>query len=144
MADDIVNESWKLLKWYPMWNLETYSLSHTQVFFERRSVQGSKIMTLKWGKADRIERNALNGHIAFKIPDEILYPPVRNDLTICTFTPGDQHFIKRPCFRLFDPDGSPQMPIADLMIQEALVYERLKASPHPNIAKYWGCIEEGG
>jgi hypothetical protein len=144
MAKHIVTDSWTLLQMCEMWNLETYNFSHTQVFFERHSVRGSKIMILKWDKAGHIVRDVLNGQLAVEIPDDILYPPVRKDLTICSFTPGNQHFIKGPCFRMFDPDNSSQIPIADLIIQEALICERLKLSPHPNIAKYWGCIVAGG
>lgn len=127
-----------------MWNLETCTFSHTQVFFERHSDNNSNIMTLRWDKSGRIERDELNGQRAVEIPDDTLYPSVCEGLTICRFTPGDRHFIKGPCLSLFDPTMSSQMPIADLMIQEALICEQLKRNPHPNIAEYWGCVVSEG
>ena len=101
-------------------------------------------MTLRWDKTGYVDRGELNGQPAFEIPNHILYPPIRDGLTICPFTPGDHHFIKGPCLSLFDSGVLSQMPIADLIIQEALVYEQLQQSPHKNIAKYWGCIVTDG
>ena len=36
------------------------------------------------------------------------------------------------------------MPIAGLMMQEALICEQLQRNPHKNIARYWGCIVANG
>ncbi|WEW57693.1 hypothetical protein PRK78_003160 [Emydomyces testavorans] len=144
MAQHLVTSSWKLLKKSEMWNLETYKFWYTQFFFERQSENGTKIMTLKWDKAGDVDQEELVGQPAFEIPDDILYPPVCEGLTKCPFTPGDCNFIKGPWISVFDPDASVQMPIADLMIQEARICEQLQHSPHKNIAKYWGCIIEDG
>lgn len=52
------------------------------------------------------------------------------------------HYLKAPQFTYEDAQPGNTF-VADCMLQEARVLERLKTAPHPSIVSYYGCVLKG-
>ncbi|KAI9717119.1 MAG: hypothetical protein M1812_004867 [Candelaria pacifica] len=57
--------------------------------------------------------------------------------------PADS-YIKRPSLLDYGDDSVSETEISDLVLHEAEICETLMRSPHPNIARYHGCVVENG
>jgi serine/threonine protein kinase len=72
------------------------------------------------------------------IPAMCLWPPYSNDLTRAPDRLPVDCYIKRPQMIQYDEDHASRIP--DLFLAEARICEILRNHPHPNIARYLGCL----
>lgn len=92
--------------------------------------------------ASRADLPPVSACILQEIEKSNLWPPLEAGLCVCPEPPatGDggkpsSIFIKR--VRLADYDGSPTL--GQYALHEARIGQRLRASPHPNLARFHGC-----
>ncbi|PVH71794.1 kinase-like protein [Cadophora sp. DSE1049] len=76
------------------------------------------------------------------IPDEGIYPEPPRDFTPAPECIGDYH-IKRPSLVNYEETKEHGL-IPRIVLDEVAALEMLSATPHPNIAKYHGCIVKRG
>jgi serine/threonine protein kinase len=78
------------------------------------------------------------------IPKERVYARIDPGLTIAPEPlPRDVH-MKTLTFAFTDEDAEKHTCMGDALLAEAKVYEILKQHPHPNIARYYGCVSKSG
>ena len=80
-----------------------------------------------------------------RIPDEQIYPVATPSITaVRPCKDYENHFyIKRPQLTGYD-DADVAALLPGLIIEEAKILEFLKAHPHPNLVKYYGCTLKDG
>jgi hypothetical protein len=71
-----------------------------------------------------------------RVPDENVYPEAPSHITTVT-TADSSLFFKGPSMAFYDSLDSGQL--AEVLLGEAEVLERLAVNPHPNIIEYHGC-----
>ena len=82
-----------------------------------------------------------------QIPFTHFRAPFNADLTIApdTLLGSREVYIKEPSLISYGhASPSEQQAYFEPQLQEAIVYEKLRLSPHPNIGVYYGCIVEDG
>ncbi|KAK7414841.1 hypothetical protein QQX98_006356 [Neonectria punicea] len=88
--------------------------------------------------AQNLHLGALN---LVRIPPEDVYPKFKQGLTeVPDSLPNT--YIREPYLTSWTPEEQGQALIADLLLEQAEVYEILKNHPHPNIRQYYGCVVE--
>lgn len=87
----------------------------------------------------KLDLEALNRQ---EIPRQVFCPELKQGLSQMKATPSQKVYIKRPSLITWEPEDGDS--IAGLVLQEAEVCEALKEQPHPNIARYYGCLVEDG
>ena len=75
-----------------------------------------------------------------EIPIDHIFPRFESNLTEFINTDRSDVFVKRP--RITGYKNSDHL--SRLLLEEARICERLLVSPHPNIARYRGCITRDG
>ena len=75
------------------------------------------------------------------IPNSQIWPEFPSGLIQAPQPPPQDYYIKTPSLLDYDPIKS-ETAITTIVLQEAEVCEILQKSPHPNIAKYFGCLVE--
>ena len=75
------------------------------------------------------------------VPKANLYPPYTNDLMLAPDPLPNDTFLKTPS--LFKLDETDPM-LCDIVLHEARICELLSRHPHPNIARYLGCVQDSG
>jgi hypothetical protein len=55
----------------------------------------------------------------------------------------DAHYLKAPSF-MYEESAPGHSFVADCLLNEATVLEKLRGHPHPNIAQYFGCVVRDG
>ncbi|KAG7405730.1 Serine/threonine-protein kinase H1-like protein [Fusarium oxysporum f. sp. raphani] len=78
-----------------------------------------------------------------QIPAENIWPQFNSTFTGAPKPPPIDCYVKRASLLDYDPDTS-QDHICRQVLEEAKVCEILRKNPHPNIAKYLGCVEVDG
>ena len=73
-----------------------------------------------------------------QIPTEHLWPVYSKNLTLAPDPLPVDSYIKRPRMIQYTQDHTCGIP--DLLLAEARICEILKKHPHPNIARYFGCL----
>lgn len=77
------------------------------------------------------------------VPPEAIYPAFEDGLTEALTTDPAKHYLKAPSFTW--DDCQPGMTfVADCMLHEARVLERLGPYRHPNVIRYHGCEVKDG
>jgi serine/threonine protein kinase len=71
------------------------------------------------------------------VADKDVYPEAPSHITKVTTTDSG-FFIKRPALTFYDELGGSEK-IAQSLLQEAEMLERIKRNPHPNLVRYHGC-----
>jgi serine/threonine protein kinase len=83
----------------------------------------------------QINPNLLEIH---PIPAAHLWPLYSNDITLAPNPLPPDTYIKRPRMIQYTEDCTSRIP--DLFLAEARTCETLRKAPHPNIARYLGCL----
>lgn len=78
------------------------------------------------------------------IPESNVYPNYLTDRSQAPKPLPKNTFVKGPALINFDTGNKDKYELAFMMLREATAYENLKASPHPNILPYHGCIVKDG
>lgn len=76
------------------------------------------------------------------VPEENIFPPFPPAFTRAPPFDMSEHYLKAPQFTYEDRQPG-QTLVADRLLAEATVLERLKKSPHPNLVAYYGCVLKG-
>ncbi|OAA75022.1 Protein kinase-like domain protein [Akanthomyces lecanii RCEF 1005] len=89
--------------------------------------------------ASRADLPPVEACVLQQIEKTDLWPPLEPGLRVCPEPtdnkPGGGLFVKR--VRLAEYDGSPTL--GQYVLHEARIGQRLRASPHPNLARFHGC-----
>jgi len=73
------------------------------------------------------------------VPSENISPLFTSGFTKAPAFELAKHYLKAPAFTYEDSETGRTF-VADCLLGEATVLERLKKQPHPNIVKYYGCV----
>lgn len=77
------------------------------------------------------------------VPPECIHPVYQEGFTIAPASNSAEHYLKAPSFTY--EDGRPGNTfVADCVLNEIKVLQRVKENPHPNIVSYLGCIVKDG
>lgn len=85
----------------------------------------------------------LAGLEAIPIPPLHIWPPFPKEFTQAPDPIPQSYYIKKPSLINYGDSGEP-FSVRQLLANEAEVCEILRTSPHPNVAKYYGCIVHDG
>lgn len=77
------------------------------------------------------------------VPAECIHPEIREGFTIVPDFHSAKHYLKAPSFT-YDDCRPGKTFVADCVLNEVSVLERLKLYPHPNIVSYLGCVVKDG
>ena len=78
------------------------------------------------------------------VPAENLFPLFPENFMLAIRSKLKEHYLRTPQFT-FDDCQPGKTFVADCLLSEATVLERLQHYPHPNIVGYYGClVDEGG
>ncbi|KAK3052783.1 hypothetical protein LTR09_006266 [Extremus antarcticus] len=77
------------------------------------------------------------------VPAECIHPPFQEGFTVAPTFDSSVQYLKAPSFTYDDCQPGKTF-VADCVLNEVKVLERLKASPHPNIVVYHGCVVKNG
>ena len=77
------------------------------------------------------------------VPKACIHPPMPDGFAVAPEFDLTWHYLKAPSFTYEDCRPGKTF-VADCVLNEASVLERLKAHPHPNIVKYYGCVVKDG
>jgi serine/threonine protein kinase len=110
--------------------------SHTKIICKERDQYFYAITNLRYRSESDVDPAGLK---TIPIPASQIWPPFPKDFTRAPDPLPQNCYIKRPALIHYDDTrGSADM--SSLLANEARVCEILRKSPHPNIAKYYGCI----
>lgn len=73
------------------------------------------------------------------VPAENIFPLMPEDFTIAPAFDASKHYLKAPQFT-YDDRAPGDTFVADCLLREASVLERLMKHPHPSIVTYYGCV----
>ncbi|KAK4497920.1 hypothetical protein PRZ48_010575 [Zasmidium cellare] len=76
------------------------------------------------------------------VPPENVFPKIPEGFTIAPPFDIAEHYLKAPQFTYEDSKPGNTF-VADVLLSEATVLERLKQHPHPSIAQYFGAVTKG-
>ena len=114
------------------------SFSHTKVIV-RQSAQYFYATTRgRYRNTSDIDPQTLN---LSPIPSSKIWPEYSTQFTRIPTSLLQNCYIKRPSL-IYYGDIIASSEQASLLVQEAKICETLKGSPHPNIARYLGCLVE--
>lgn len=77
------------------------------------------------------------------VPAENIHPPFSAGFTQALSTDHAAHYLKAPSFMYEDSEPGRTF-VADCLLNEVTVLERLRKHPHPNIVGYHGCVVKDG
>lgn len=77
------------------------------------------------------------------VPAENINPPFPAHFTLAPPFDIAEHYLKGPAFSYEDSEPGRTF-IADCLLNEATVLEKLRMHPHPNIVQYYGCVVKDG
>ena len=77
------------------------------------------------------------------VPTECIHPKFQEGFTIIPDFHSAKHYLKAPSFT-FDDCREDKTFVADCVLNEVSVLERLKLYPHPNIVSHLGCVVKDG
>lgn len=86
---------------------------------------------------NQIKIENLNVH---PIPIEEIYPSFSPKLSLAPHLCSDDYYIKAPDLLSYKPDAPLGTRPCDTLLKEIRILEILKTNPHPNIARYLGCM----
>lgn len=94
-----------------------------------------------FGRLDRPAEEVDEGDVLSSlqlVPPDAIYPAFEDGLTVAPTTDPRTHYLKAPSFTWEDCQPGTTF-VADCMLHEARVLERLNQYHHPNIIRYYGC-----
>lgn len=110
---------------------------YTNIVFER---SGYYFICQSPERQPKLDFESIDALPPRKIPREHIWPLFEESLTVCDEPTKPDIFIKQPRLTAYDGNSD----LADLLLQEARVCEKLMRNPHPHVAKYFGCyVQEG-
>lgn len=77
------------------------------------------------------------------VPSENIFPLYSEGITVAPAFDPNSHYLKAPQFTYEDREPG-RIFVADRLLAEVEVLERLSKHPHPNIIKYYGCVVKEG
>ncbi|KAK3718049.1 hypothetical protein LTR37_005475 [Vermiconidia calcicola] len=77
------------------------------------------------------------------VPPQCIRPEFPENFTLASEVDPAVHYLKAPSFT-YDDCRPGNTFVADCVLNEVSVLERLKAKPHPNLASYHGCVVKDG
>lgn len=77
------------------------------------------------------------------VPTECIHPKFRDGVTLVPVFHPTKHYLKAPSFTYHDCRPGKTF-VADCVLNEVSILERLKLHPHPNIGSYLGCLVKDG
>jgi hypothetical protein len=77
------------------------------------------------------------------VPVECINPPYEEAFTLAPALDADKHYWKAPSFT-YDDCRPGNTFVANCLLNEVRVLERLRQNPHPNLATYHGCVVKAG
>jgi hypothetical protein len=77
------------------------------------------------------------------VPPDCIHPKFPNGFTIAPDFDPINHYLKAPSYT-YDDCQPGKMFVAECVLNEVTVLERLKLHPHPNIVSYLGCVVKDG
>jgi serine/threonine protein kinase len=116
------------------------AFSHTKIILREADQYYSAITNRRYPANSKADPRELD---PVPIPAEHIWPPFPIHLTRAPEPLPQDCYVKRPSL-LHYGDTETSTGLSSLLVNEAEVYEILKASPHPNIARYLGCIVKNG
>jgi serine/threonine protein kinase len=111
------------------------SFSHTKIILREGHQYYYAITNRRASKVDLSELNPV------AIPASNVWPPFEKRFSRAPEPLPSNCFVKRPSL-LHYGDTVATTEIKNLLLKEAQVCETLRVNPHPNIAKYIGCVVE--
>ena len=77
------------------------------------------------------------------VPPDCIHPKIPHGFTIAPDFDPVKHYLKAPSYTYDDCQPGKAF-VADCVLNEVTVLERLKLHPHPNIVSYLGCVVKDG
>jgi len=121
------------------WNLREGKFCHCFIVLEDE--EHNYYHALFQGRRSEFTDAKMKDVVATLIPPSHLWPRVESGLTLAT-QPLDGCYIKKP--NLIGYQEKSSYMLRDLLLKEARTCEVLKAAPHPNVAEYFGIVEDDG
>ncbi|KAK7431606.1 hypothetical protein QQZ08_001824 [Neonectria magnoliae] len=119
------------------WRHESY-LRHRVIIFQKGKEYFHATTKDRATVAKDLDLGSLN---LVRIPSEDVYPKFKQGLTESSESLPNT-YIREPYLTSWTQKEQGQALIADLLLEQAEVYEILKNHPHPNIREYYGCVVE--
>jgi hypothetical protein len=116
------------------------TFSHTKIILKDDSEYFYATTDQRYRRSSDIDPSKLN---CVPIDSSKVWLLCPADLTRAPETLPPNSYVKRPSL-LYYGDTKASSETSTLLLQEARVCEILRKSPHPNIAKYLGCLVENG
>ena len=118
---------------------EDYEFSYTSA----TAIVNGKAFAAKFDKEMDLLDDAQIFEALHAVPLENIYPLFPANFTKSPPFDSSRQYLKAPSFT-YDDCGPGKTFVADCLLNEASILERLKTSPHKNLATYHGCVVEDG
>ncbi|KAK0390745.1 hypothetical protein NLU13_0248 [Sarocladium strictum] len=116
---------------------------HTKFICQRRGVEDDYYYGIGKCRFADATPELIKSLRLIKIPNDLIFPPYEEGLTIAPNPLPHNVYIKSP--RLIDfGDSEASSNVGRHLLHEAKMCELLRNHPHPNIAQYHGCIVRDG
>lgn len=112
---------------------DDFEFSHTKIIMQHKGQFFYATTKARIKRKDDIDPSQLDNH---EIPHAHVYPILPTPASV-SFSPDI--FIKRPSLISY-ADSKSLTEISRSFMHEAQMCERIKKSPHPNVAQYFGCL----
>ncbi|KAI4863258.1 serine/threonine kinase [Hypoxylon rubiginosum] len=114
---------------------------HTKIILRRQEDEYFYATTeQRLSTSSKIDVNSLH---LINIPTDNIWPTFDTKLTRAPDPLPPNSYVKQPSFLYYD-DAVASSELSGLLLNEAEVCETLRRHPHPNIARYLGCIVKDG
>jgi serine/threonine protein kinase len=112
--------------------------SHTKIILREGDQYYYAITSRRYPSTSKVDLLELD---LVPIPSSQIWPPFPTQFARAPKPLPQDCYVKRPSL-LYYGDTEASTELSNLLLNEAEVCEILRASPHPNIAQYLGCIVE--
>ena len=123
----------------PAWRKDTDEFSHTVLILQDNDDVFYASTPQRYRSDADVDVQKLSLSM---IPPAHIWPAFPRDLTQASEPISNESFIERPDLSAYDEEKDSR--IAERLLSEVKICERLRQYPHPNIAQYLGCVVHKG
>jgi len=119
------------------------AFSHTKIILREGDQYYYAIASRRYPANSKVDLHELDPHELdlVPIPASQIWPPFPTQFTQAPEPLPQDCYVKRPSLLYYgDTEDRDSTELSSLLLNEAEVCEILRASPHPDIAQYLGCI----